>query len=249
MPSKKLWLPLTFGLFIGLALGAVDQLILRPLPKTPIPSNWSAVFSLNSGKCTASIVGPRALLGARHCKALRDNNLIALKSVGGGSIIETTVKKCWSDYRTSLDLKICELQEDVPASKPETIDAAPTIPNDQLYRLFVGGFGCVNGRRTFRGFRIGQVSAFLDGDLIKTSNPGLLCDGDSGGPVYRAPDVGHAPKTTDVGKSLRRTIVAVSSGRSGPDYYVSLGSSNARKLVCKAIIEGKLKVYTNLPCP
>jgi hypothetical protein len=153
-------------------------------------------------KCTASIVGERALIQAAHC-------------VDDGAVTEfTTVNKIKYEsvckrnptYNTShtADYALCLVKEKVKDVPYESLN------DDQNYvkvgdSVLLTGFGCIRSNGTGGNdgkFRIGEAVINRVPDPRRSSNdyvttaPIALCFGDSGGPAYKV--VGNARKIISI---------------------------------------------------
>ena len=235
-------------LLVGYILGRLEQLILEPLPGDPDPANWPAVYSIQSGDCTATFVGPKTVIGALHCTDLAAGKKLGLRPVDGGDKLEREVDKCWYGA-VSLDLVVCTLKGDdvIGKGQEETLGELSPLSSSAFHRLFIGGFGCTESSSAVE-YNVGEAAVFISDHLLKTHPPGVLCDGDSGGPVYDARNVPHNPETLDIGQATRY-VVGINSKHSKPhNILTSVSSTRAREVICKAVDAGAT-VSMTFSCP
>ena len=164
--------------------------------------DWPASFysSADGARCTATLVGPRALLLAAHC--VGDGQDAQIELVGG----EKRSGRCthapgWKDGAgdDSADYALCLMGQPVPDVVFETVNLNPTqvkLGNE----LLLTGYGCTQPPSQPGGppsggndgiYRIGEAKVVaLPGDVgnepntILTRDATTVCPGDSGGGAY-----------------------------------------------------------------
>jgi hypothetical protein len=193
--------------------------------------DWPASFysEAQGARCTATLVGPRALLLAAHCVG---NAQEAAIEVDGQQVSG----KCTHarEYRDgagdpSADYALCRLSRPAEGIKFESVSLDPTrLKKNQ--RLLLTGYGCTaapqgSGRPSGGNdgvFRIGEAKIVaLPGDpgnepnTVLTRDDIMVCPGDSGGGAY-------AMLT-----AAKRLVVSVNSRvwyQKGESYLSSLSS-------------------------
>jgi Trypsin len=162
--------------------------------------DWPASFysSAEGARCTATLVGPRALLLAAHCVG---NGQEAVIEVGGQQVSG----KCTHarEYRDgagdpSADYTLCRLGTAISGIKFESVSLDP-VRLKKNQPLLLTGYGCTaapEGRGGPTGgndgvYRIGESKIVaLPGELNRENNTILtrdeimVCPGDSGGGAY-----------------------------------------------------------------
>lgn len=202
---------------------------------TPIdPAVFPAVFRMTTGgTCTATVVGPAAMLLAAHCV----DDLERIAFVAGGRTIAGICEHA-PDYRPPLapsaDFALCLLEREVGGFSFESVDIADVPALGATLRLT--GYGCTFKGGGLDGFlRIGS-STVVDkpfanwpdeastiytrsvADTDENRDDAILCPGDSGGPLFRV--AGDA-----------RTVVGVNSRTTfqhGVSLFAATGSEAGR---------------------
>ena len=170
--------------------------------------------------CTATMVGPRAILVAAHCLPPSPNARVEVRDQASGStrmvalVCETHPD--WHPVRgQDSDYGLCLPSE--PLSRPrggfEMLDHE-TSALDTGSTLLLLGYGCTvaGGSTDFRRIYLGEAEiTHMPFDLlllgenrfIKTRGGPVLCSGDSGGAAYRLLDPGRVDR--------RRRVVGVNA--------------------------------------
>lgn len=153
--------------------------------------------------CSATLVAPRALLTAAHCVG-SDGTVTLDRRVGQQDASfkgDCTRSPRYLAGDASHDLAMCLMRQEVPAAHYERIDLAVTgAARGERMRLL--GFGCRrHGGPVEDALRIGWAPlAKLPGEVVyqgvpyanwaatppsKRAGDAYVCEGDSGGAVYR----------------------------------------------------------------
>src|SRR4029077_4439565 len=197
--------------------------------------DWPASFysAADGARCTATLIGPKALILAAHC--VGDGQEASIESRGN-----TISGVCThaEQYRggagdASADYALCLLKQRVANIKYETVNLDPArIKKGNAIRLT--GYGCTD---TGRGggndgiYRIGDAKivalpgeAGNEPNTILTQDQIMVCPGDSGGGAYI------------VLTATRRLIASVNSRVwfiKGQSYLSSLSSSDGSAFLAK----------------
>jgi hypothetical protein len=154
------------------------------------PEQWPATFTFftDAGACTATAIGPQALLTAAHC--VKNTQRGKIKA---GSLIAEVLCTHHEDYptQTSADFSLCHLSKPLPSkgSGFERLNTDSSLPalNDEILLI---GFGC--NRKGGKNREFGMLfegNATVDKlptehDLYVRTKGAAVCFGDSGGGAY-----------------------------------------------------------------
>ena len=215
---------------------------------TPVnPANFPAIFRMTTGgTCTATVVGPAAMLLAAHCVG----NLERIAFVAGDQTI-TGICEHAPGYQPpqnrSDDFTLCLLEREIRGFQYESIgiESVPAVGTT----LVLTGYGCTFEGGSLDGLlRIG-VSKAVDNPVASWTNEAstiftrsdqnageaILCPGDSGGPLFRSgADLGAA--RTVVGVNSRTTfefgvsLFAATGSQAGRAFFLDWTNRHGQKI-------------------
>ncbi len=157
---------------------------------TPVdPGTWPEVIRIRSGTsgCSATIVGPRAILTAAHCA---NNGATATFTYKGANYsAKITRSPIWP--AKDQDVAIGILSSDIPGVTPHIIGGEAKVKTE----ITLLGYGCIHPPSGGGGvgtggndgiLRIGKstIVSFSSYDMVSRSGGAALCQGDSGGPAF-----------------------------------------------------------------
>jgi hypothetical protein len=203
--------------------------------------DWPASFYMQSGegRCSATLVGPQALLLAAQCVGSHPTVIIEFRGLRISSSCTRPAAYGGEAGDRSADFALCYLKVPVSGIQFETV----SLNSERIRKgseLLLTGFGCVEsvGRTSYAGegrFHIGEARVIaLPGERPEEPNTivarggAVICAGDGGGGVFiRMPGAG-------------RRLVAVNSRvnkEAGESYLSSLSSEGGRSFLKKWITE------------
>lgn len=180
----------------------------NPVDKAKYPAVLRIRSASGSG-CTASLVGPQAVLTAAHCA--EQGEKISFTTVNGATYTANVTRyEKWPN--DDLDLAIAKV------SKPVTGITPLTVRTDRFEKKGMNvdliGYGCVQpggGGGNDGVLRMGsaKIRSGQAYDLVLDADPSALCYGDSGGPVlFEGKQIGVNSKGNieDVSYTTRTTL-------------------------------------------
>lgn len=158
----------------GAVIGAV------PAAPEVLQKNFPEIVRIQSGKevCTGTIVGPRAVLSAAHCAALKN------------AFFEYRGQRYKITFASSQDYKAKEHDVAVAVTGRDIEGASFGSIGKGLRHgstLYLAGYGCTERGGKSGALHMGAAKVIgMDEDHILSfsKNGGVLCQGDSGGPAF-----------------------------------------------------------------
>ncbi len=160
---------------------------------TPVPAGtWLEVVRItsNGGACTATIVGPRAIITAGHCADDGATANFTFKGKSYSAKMNRSPKYEAEDH----DISVGIVSQDIAGAVPMTIGGTAALQTE----LTLLGYGCVASPGTGGNdgiLRMGRsvVTGFsLPYDVVSRKPGGAaLCFGDSGGPTFVKKQAGY----------------------------------------------------------
>lgn len=165
------------------------------------PADFPASFFQTSGvgRCTATLIGPNALLTAAHC--VYSGGTVTIKISATKFIGKCTHHEDWQngDGDVSADYALCLLDKEIAGVTPERVD----LNGSSLEvggNVLLAGFGCTQenmsgGNNGILRIGLAKISelpgynATKPNDIVTESSfeekaPAIVCPGDSGGSAY-----------------------------------------------------------------
>lgn len=180
----------------------------NPVDKAKYPAVIN-IRSASGASCTASIVGPQAILTAAHCAETGEK--VSFKTADGNSY--TAVMIHFEGYpKTDLDLNLGKVNKLISGVKPLTVRTDRFEKKGLVVDLI--GYGCTQpggsgGNDGVLRKGSAKVVGGQDFDLVLDASPSALCYGDSGGPVlFEGQQIGVNSKGNikDVSYTTRTTL-------------------------------------------
>ncbi len=157
----------------------------RLINGTPVPAGtWKEVVRIRSdgAGCTATVVGPRAIITAAHCAKTGGTATFTIDGVNYSAVMTRSPVYPGQDHDVSLGIVTPEIKGITPAS----IGGAATTGTG----ITLLGYGCINaggGGGNDGILRMGDsaIVEFAGFDMVSRKAGGAaLCFGDSGGPAF-----------------------------------------------------------------
>lgn len=218
-----------FLLFLGLLLSSDSALAqeIELINGTPAdPNDWPASVYSRQGnsRCSATVVGERALFIAAHCVG---NGASAEFSVGANSYRATCTHSPHYRGNSTADWALCKVSRAVVGIEYERVNSDPELV-ERGDTLRLTGYGCVRpggGGGNDGVYRVGTSTVVgtpsgSDNDIV-TRGGAALCYGDSGGPAFYEFDDGS------------RVLVSINSRGNIRDtsYLSSVATGQARSFI------------------
>jgi hypothetical protein len=143
--------------------------------------------------CTGTLIGPMTVLTAAHCVPSSPSTLVSFESDGGNRDASCWRHKNYVDV-PKFDVAVCQLQKPLQTLTPERLAPKTTTIQPPDVVSFVG-YGCYVRTKLYTS----GVRRKGEGKVVDTKQEVLtiegdgVCDGDSGGPVFRGPASDRGP--------------------------------------------------------
>lgn len=196
----------------GRAWAAGLLLALAPRPAGTVEGGPLSVLEVEIGGslCSATLVGPRALLTAAHCGYLLSAELGRLR-YGDATFLARVLRSPGYRGPGTHDVALLALDQELPGSAPVPLGGTPAVGA----MVTLSGYGCEGSIRSGPS----MVAAVTPGGRLHLAQMDgkVACLGDSGGAVFSGEGAG------------RRLLGVISSG-DGRSYTraVSLGGEATR---------------------
>jgi hypothetical protein len=214
MPSNTLAQPASPSFTMNPAEPVFQPQVIGPNSRAANPANWPVTFVFRSAPnraCTATAIGPQAILTAAHCIPDAATGTI---ETGQSAVAVTCRHHPRYPADISADFSLCQLATPLPAPV-EGFEVVNVNPSSTALGkpITLLGFGCLTQGgtdgsfgRLFEGDT--QVISVENNDYIVTGGGAAVCFGDSGGGAYVTLD----------SFGLQRRLVAVNSRGDISDY-------------------------------
>lgn len=194
------------------------------------PAVHPTIIWINSGTsgCTATVVGPQAVLTAAHC----NSGSITFGLLGERYSATCTYAKEYPRDRTA-DLSICKTDKKIEGVEYDSINLEPDHVKVGDW-VMLTGYGCSAPGGGIDGkLRMGLsqvVKVFPGNNDFQVGNGAILCPGDSGGPAY----------STNADASKNRVISAnsrvdIGKGNDRISYIVGTASKVGQRFIPAAM--------------
>ncbi|HLG48453.1 MAG TPA: trypsin-like serine protease [Reyranella sp.] len=216
-------------------------------------SDWPATLLARENGCTATVVGPRAVLTAAHCVlsgqemsvivGSKERYVTCDRSRDYNGLYDTPNNDKPENLESaSADYALCKVRNDDPPLQVvfETLQFDPVITTNDDIRLL--GYGCNGGTRLSAGGGVLRTATavvtklpsgmnnFIELLADGQQNNGILCDGDSGGAAYWPNVLGHGARQI-VGINSRTGVGSDKVTLTGRSLVAAFSTPMAREFV------------------
>lgn len=159
----------------------VQQSVFRGQPDTAAAYAFVPTIRSSIGRCSATYLGSRTLVTARHCFDTRSGTAV------GGTAMTTWLSVDRFESEVKLENKDLDLAAlCMPRDPKEVLPIGVASPPRRLDQFTAVGFG--SGALVLVGLTSPRASGtsaivYIDNDgFVAVADPSVACDGDSGGP-------------------------------------------------------------------